>query len=110
MGEKNVIHLSKDNFENEVIKAKEPVLVDFWASWCGPCRTIAPILEEIAIEYKNKLKVCKLNVDENQETAGKYEVMSIPTLILFESGEVKKRLVGSIPKKNLLEELSEWIK
>ncbi len=110
MSKARIIHLSKDNFKSEVIEAKGPVLVDFWAAWCGPCRTIAPILEEIASEYSNKLKVCKVNVDEDQETAGKYEIMSIPTLILFKGGEVKKKIVGAVPKKNMLDELAEWLK
>jgi len=109
MGKENIVHLNKDNFEKEVLEAKEPVLVDFWAAWCGPCRALAPILEEISSEYGDKLKVCKLNVDEGQETAGEYEVMSIPTLILFENGTVKKKMVGAVPKKKLIEELAEWL-
>ncbi len=110
MAQGSVVYLNKENFEAEVIKASGPVLVDFWAAWCGPCRTIAPILEELASEYSSRLKVCKLNVDENQETAASYEIMSIPTLILFKDGAVEKRLVGAMPKKSLVEALSDWLR
>lgn len=101
-----VAHITDAQFPETV---KEGVtLVDFWAPWCGPCRTMSPILEELAGEHEN-LKVLKLNVDDNQATAAKYEVLSIPTMFLFESGEVKKRLIGALPKKKLLEELGPWI-
>lgn len=108
MGE-SVIKLTDENFEKEVLQAEQPVLVDFWASWCGPCRVMAPIIDELATEHKEKIKVGKLNVDENSETAQKYEIRSIPTLVIFEKDEVKKQLIGAMPKEKLATEISEWL-
>lgn len=96
-----------DNFEQEVLKSDKPVLVDFWAAWCGPCQMMGPIVEELAEELKDKYKIGKLNVDENRGTAAKYNVMSIPTLIIFKGGEVVKQLVGVQAKENLKEELEK---
>ncbi len=92
-------------FDDEVIKSSVPVLVDFWAPWCGPCRMVGPVVDEIAAERAGKLKVCKMNVDEEQETAGKFQVMSIPTLILFKGGEVVARIVGAQAKDKLLSQI-----
>ena len=97
--------VSDANFDAEVIKATEPVVVDFWAEWCGPCRMIAPALEEIAGLMAGKVKIVKLNVDENQATAIKYGVQSIPTLLLFKNGEIASRQVGAAPKQKL----EQWI-
>ena len=97
------INLNKQNFENEVIKSDIPVLVDFFATWCGPCQMLSPIIDQISEEYKGKIKVCKLNVDEEQELAIKYNVMSIPTLILFKDGNAIKSSVGFVSKSELIE-------
>ncbi len=97
---------SDDNFENEVLKSDKPVLIDFWATWCGPCRTIAPIVEEIASEYNGKIKVGKLDVDNNQQTAIKYGVRSIPTLLVFKNGEVKETIIGAVPKGQIVQKLN----
>ena len=100
-----VTEVTDDNFQAEVLEAETPVLVDFWAPWCGPCRMVAPVVEEIAKERGDALKVVKLNVDENQQTAIEYDVMSIPTLILFNNGQVAKKVIGAYPKRKLEAEL-----
>jgi thioredoxin 1 len=92
------------NFQSEVIEADGPVLVDFWAAWCGPCRVVAPVLEDIAAERED-LRIVKLNVDENQQTAAAFEVLSIPTMILFKNGQVAKKIIGAYPKRRLEAEL-----
>jgi thioredoxin 1 len=97
--------VSDSNFQAEVIESETPVLVDFWAPWCGPCRMVAPVLEEIAQEKGDALKIVKLNTDENQQTAIAYEVLSIPTLILFKNGQVAKKVIGAYPKRKLEAEL-----
>jgi thioredoxin 1 len=101
--------LSESTFDETIGSASGPVLVDFWAEWCGPCKAIAPILEEIATEQGDKLSIAKLNVDDSPGVAQRYEVMSIPTLILFNEGQPAKRVVGAKGKKQLLEELNEFI-
>ena len=102
------IKLDDSNF-NDSIAGETPVLVDFWAEWCGPCHLIAPILEEMATEYKEKIIIAKLNVDENPKTMTSYDVMSIPTLIVFKEGVEKKRLVGARPKHALVSDLAEYL-
>ena len=104
-----IVNLSETTFDEEVGASSEPVLVDFWAEWCGPCKMIAPILEEIAAEQTGFLRIAKVNVDEAPDLARRFEVMSIPTLILFNDGVPAKRMVGAKGKPQLLEELAEYL-
>ncbi len=94
-------NINDNNFKQEVLEEDLPVLVDFWAEWCGPCRMVAPVVEQIAKEYKGKLKVCKLNVDEAPKTASSYGIMSIPTLAIFKNGKVVDKILGALPKADL---------
>lgn len=102
MGE-NIIQTSDSTFEVDVIKSEKPVLLDFWAEWCGPCKMIAPLLDEISLEYQDKLSVAKINIDENQNTPQKYAVRSIPTLMLFRDGNVQAQKMGALSKSQLVE-------
>lgn len=104
-----LIQVTDAGFESDVVKSEKPVVLDFWAPWCGPCRMMEPVLKELAEEYGDKIVVGKLNVDENPATAQKYDILSIPTLLIFNEGEVAKKLVGAMPKKRLLEELEPWV-
>ena len=102
---KDVIQVTDSNFDTEVAQSAIPVLVDFWAEWCGPCRMIGPILDELAPAYKSKLKIGKLNVDENQDTPSKFGVMNIPTMIVFKNGKETERIVGAMSKIELQKKL-----
>ena len=104
------VEVNDSNFENEVLKSDKPCLVDFWAEWCGPCLMVHPILEEIAEEYDGKLKVGKLNVDQNGQTAAKYGIMSIPSLLIFYQGKVVDQIVGAVPKKQFVERIDKIVK
>ena len=103
------MNISDDTFEEDVIKSEIPVLVDFWAAWCGPCHVIAPAVEELAQTYKGKMKVMKMNVDENMKMPSKYGVLSIPTLLLFDNGEVADTIVGAYPKEKIIEVISKHV-
>ena len=104
------IHLSDENFKKEVLESKLPCLVDFWAEWCGPCRRVGPVVEEVAKEYEGKFKVGKLNVDDGQKTASNYGVMSIPTIMFFKNGQVVEQVVGAMGKAELKEKMEEFLK
>ncbi|MFB3919019.1 MAG: thioredoxin [Candidatus Velamenicoccus archaeovorus] len=103
------VHLSDENFKKEVLESKTPCLVDFWAEWCGPCRRVAPVVEEIADEFQGRFKVAKLNVDEGSKTASAYGVMSIPTLMFFKDGKVVEQIVGAVAKQELVAKLEELL-
>ncbi len=109
MAGKNVMEFTDQSFEQEVLKADQPVLVDFWAAWCGPCRMIAPAVEALADEYAGKAKVGKVNVDENSSTPGRYNIRSIPTLLLFKGGEVQEQIVGVKSQDELADLLKKYL-
>ena len=104
-----VNEIKDQDFDQEVLKAGLPVVVDFWAPWCGPCRQIAPVVDKLSEEYKGKVKFCKVNVDENHDTASKYHVMSIPTLIFFKKGQLAEQTVGGVSEKTLRSKLQELL-
>lgn len=106
---KNTVELTDDNFQSEVQESDIPVLVDFWADWCAPCKAIAPAIEEIADEYQGKAKVGKLDVDSNQQTAMNFGIRSIPTLLIFKDGEVAEQIVGAVPKNQLTKKLDSVV-
>ena len=113
MAEGNLFHVGDADFEQEVLKASSPVLVDFWAPWCGPCLMVAPMLEELVQEFDGRVKVAKMNVDENPKTPSLYGIRAIPTLILFKGGEVVEEVIGVVPKdqlKSLLEKVASEAK
>ncbi len=108
MGE-NVLEITDQNFESDVLQSETPVVVDFWAEWCGPCKTIAPVIDELANEYLGKVKFGKVNVDFNQQTAMKYGIRSIPNLLIFKDGSVVNQIIGSVPKDSIVKLLKETV-
>ena len=104
-----IVNLTDATFDETVKASDTPVVIDFWAEWCGPCKMIAPVLEDIAKEHAGKIQIAKLNVDDNPNIARRYDVMSIPTLLVFSEGTVVKKLVGATNKKRLIEELGPWL-
>lgn len=105
----SVVKVTDENFKAEVLESEIPVLVDFWAEWCGPCRMIAPVVDAVAEEYAGKLKVAKLNVDENPQTASQYGIMSIPSLLIFKDGQVIEKMVGFMPKEQMKEAIDKTL-
>lgn len=103
MASDKIVNVTDASFENDVLKSSEPVLIDFWATWCGPCRAIAPVVEQLAGEYAGKVKVAKVNIDENPKTPTQYDVRSIPTLLMFKGGKVVGQIVGAVPKPKIEE-------
>jgi len=104
-----IVEVNDANFDQDVLKSETPVLVDFWATWCGPCRAIAPIVEELAKDYQGKVKVAKMDVDRNSATPMRYGVRGIPTLLVFKGGQVKEQIVGYVPKENIQKALDKHI-
>ena len=104
-----IVEVSDATFQDEVETSATPVVVDFWAPWCGPCRVMDPILDELAEQHQGKVKFTKMNVDDNPDTAARFEILSIPTVMVFESGDVQKKLIGAVPRRRLEDELSTWL-
>ena len=105
----DLLEVTDESFENEIINSDLPALVDFWAAWCGPCRMVGPVVEELAKEYEGKIKFAKMDVDQNRQTPTKFGIRSIPTLIFFKGGEVAQTIIGAQPKSNIDEELKKLI-
>jgi len=105
----NVLEITDQNFESDVLQSKTPVVIDFWAEWCGPCKTIAPVIDELADEYLGKVKFGKVNVDFNQQTAMKYGIRSIPSLLIFKDGSIVNQIIGSVPKDSIVKLLVETV-
>jgi len=109
MASEKIVVLTKSNFDEEVIKSDKPVLIYFWASWCGPCRAVAPIMDEIAAEYDGKVKVCKVNVDDEGELSAKFRIMSIPTIMVYKNGEMVEKVIGSRSKDDFVQMVKKYL-
>ena len=105
----NILEVSDSSFEAEIVKSDIPAMVDFWAEWCGPCKMVGPVVEELAAEYKGKIKIAKMDVDQNRETPAKFGIRNIPTLILFKNGEVVNTIIGAQPKSSIEEQLNKLL-
>ena len=105
----NLVHVTDTSFESDVLQSEIPALIDFWAAWCGPCKMIAPLLEELSDEYAGRIKVCKIDVDSNPETAAKYNVRGIPTLLVFKNGSIEASKVGALSKSQLVEFVDSFV-
>ena len=105
----DILEVSDDSFDSEIMKADLPAMVDFWAEWCGPCKMVGPVVEELAAAYKGKIRIAKMDVDKNRKTPAKFGIRNIPTMILFKDGEVIKTIIGAQPKKSLEEELKKLL-
>ena len=105
----NLVHVTDTSFESDVLQSEIPALIDFWAAWCGPCKMIAPLLEELSDEYAGRIKVCKIDVDSNSETAAKYNVRGIPTLLVFKNGSIEATKVGALSKSQLVEFVDSFV-
>jgi len=109
MASEKVVVLNKDNFEQEAVNSDKPVMIDYWATWCGPCRMVAPIMEELSEEYDGKAKICKVNVDEESELAVKFRIMSIPTIMIYKNGQMVERVVGARSKEEFKKLLDQYL-
>ncbi len=109
MSSEKIVHVTDASFDDEVLKSSTPVLIDFWAPWCGPCRSIAPMIEDLAGEYSGRLKVVKINVDDNPQTPGRYGVRGIPNLLIIKGGQVKEQIIGAVPKGRLVQAVDSAI-
>lgn len=109
MGSENLVYVTDDEFENAVLKSAQPVLVDFWAAWCGPCQAIGPTVEDLAEEYSGRVTVAKMNVDDNPKTPGKYGIRAIPTLIVFKDGQVAEQITGAVAKAQIVKAIEKTL-